>query len=108
MKIKARWIAKNIQRGWSGVVTFVLVVATSQILAQPPAAVPSGDTSNPTEPAPQSASELQSLVAPIALYPDALVAQILTASTFPGPGGHCRLLAAAKQEPDGKRFDAGG
>jgi hypothetical protein len=30
-----------------------------------------------------TASELQSLVAPIALYPDALVAQILTASTFP-------------------------
>jgi hypothetical protein len=30
-----------------------------------------------------SASELSALVAPIALYPDALVAQILTASTFP-------------------------
>jgi len=38
---------------------------------------------NPTETVPQSASELQALVAPIALYPDALVAQILTASTFP-------------------------
>jgi Protein of unknown function (DUF3300) len=33
--------------------------------------------------APISASELQGLVAPIALYPDALVAQILSASTFP-------------------------
>src|ERR1019366_7979661 len=32
---------------------------------------------------PASAQELQSLVAPIALYPDALVAQILNASTFP-------------------------
>ena len=31
----------------------------------------------------QSASELQALVAPIALYPDALVAQVLAASTFP-------------------------
>jgi len=30
-----------------------------------------------------SASQLQALVAPIALYPDALVAQILAASTFP-------------------------
>jgi hypothetical protein len=30
-----------------------------------------------------SASELQALVAPIALYPDALVAQILAAATFP-------------------------
>ncbi len=33
--------------------------------------------------APLSAGELQQLVAPIALYPDALVAQILGASTFP-------------------------
>ena len=33
--------------------------------------------------APMSANELESLVAPIALYPDALVAQILAASTFP-------------------------
>lgn len=36
-----------------------------------------------TEAAPKSASELQALVAPIALYPDALVAQVLSASTFP-------------------------
>src|SRR5437016_1149666 len=32
--------------------------------------------------APQTAAELQALVAPIALYPDALVAQILSASTL--------------------------
>lgn len=33
--------------------------------------------------APMTAAELQGLVAPIALYPDALVAQILSAATFP-------------------------
>jgi hypothetical protein len=33
--------------------------------------------------APLTAPELQALVAPIALYPDALVAQILSAATFP-------------------------
>lgn len=33
--------------------------------------------------APMTAAEIQALVAPIALYPDALVAQILSASTFP-------------------------
>jgi hypothetical protein len=33
--------------------------------------------------APLDASQLDQLVAPIALYPDALVAQVLTASTFP-------------------------
>jgi hypothetical protein len=30
-----------------------------------------------------SANQLQALVAPIALYPDALVTQILAAATFP-------------------------
>jgi hypothetical protein len=35
------------------------------------------------EPAPLSANELQALVAPIALYPDQLVAEILAAATFP-------------------------
>ena len=42
-----------------------------------------GAASGGTEGAPMSTNELQSLVAPIALYPDSLVAQILTASTFP-------------------------
>src|SRR3981189_572335 len=37
-----------------------------------------------TQPPPQqSAQELDQLVAPIALYPDALVAQILAAASFP-------------------------
>ena len=34
-------------------------------------------------PAPQSAEQIQALVAPVALYPDALVAQVLSAATFP-------------------------
>jgi hypothetical protein len=37
----------------------------------------------PVAPGKQSPQELQQLVAPIALYPDALLAQILAASTFP-------------------------
>jgi hypothetical protein len=40
-------------------------------------------TGNPTDTAPQSPAELQALVAPIALYPDSLVAQVLSAATFP-------------------------
>jgi len=32
---------------------------------------------------PETAEELQAMVAPIALYPDSLVAQVLTAATFP-------------------------
>jgi Protein of unknown function (DUF3300) len=46
---------------------------------------PAGQSSEQSPaPAPQqSPQELQQLVAPIALYPDALVAQILAASTYP-------------------------
>ena len=40
-------------------------------------------SSYPGQGAPATADELQSVVAPIALYPDALVAQILSAATFP-------------------------
>src|SRR5919108_4568745 len=36
-----------------------------------------------TQPAPETPEQLQQLVAPIALYPDALVAQILAAATYP-------------------------
>ena len=44
---------------------------------------PTGSTGYSGQGAPLSADELQQLVAPIALYPDALVAQILGAATFP-------------------------
>jgi hypothetical protein len=40
-------------------------------------------TQTPVQAAPQTAAQLQQLVAPIALYPDALVAQILAAATYP-------------------------
>src|SRR5271169_5903960 len=80
-----RMITKDTKKFLSVVLSFVLIMSSSQILYgyQTAAPVPGADTGNPTEAAPQSASELQSLVAPIALYPDSLVAQILTASTFP-------------------------
>jgi len=53
----------------------------------PPAAQDSTQAAPAPAPAPpytqQTAEQLQQLVAPIALYPDSLVAQILAASTFP-------------------------
>jgi hypothetical protein len=78
-------IAKTLQKALSLALSSILVVASTQVLngAQTPAVTPSANTGNPTEAISQSASELQALVAPIALYPDSLVAQILTASTFP-------------------------
>src|SRR5580658_3269606 len=48
--------------------------------APPP---PEAAAAAPETPAPLSSDELDDLVAPIALYPDALVAQILAGSTYP-------------------------
>src|SRR5208282_2727874 len=78
-------IATDAKKILSVVLSFLLVTVSPQILYgyQASASAPADDSGNPTEAAPQSASELQALVAPIALYPDALVAQILTAATFP-------------------------
>jgi len=59
----------------------LLCAAWPQDLAAPASAT----TAQPTAPphAQQTPEQLQQLVAPIALYPDSLVAQILAASTFP-------------------------
>jgi Protein of unknown function (DUF3300) len=71
-------ITKFLRQGLSLGLSFALVVFTAGINAegqQSPAGT--GDS------APQTPEQLQALVAPIALYPDALVAQVLGASTFP-------------------------
>ena len=76
-------VAQNMKRAVSVALSLILATVSSQLLYgfQNQASVP--DTGNPTETTPRSAAELQALVAPIALYPDSLVAQVLTASTFP-------------------------
>ena len=59
------------------------VQATTSYSSAPQAATPSAAGSSAPTPAPLSADQLNSLVAPIALYPDALVAQVLAAATNP-------------------------
>src|SRR6266403_3534599 len=55
-----------------------------QFTAQAGSNGPTGQSSeSQAPPAKQSPQELQQLVAPVALYPDALVAQVLAASTYP-------------------------
>ena len=78
-------IAKNVKKMLSLFLSLVFATASSPALNgyQSQSSSPSADTGSPTEPTPQTASELESLVAPVALYPDALVAQILSAATFP-------------------------
>ena len=66
----------------------VLVTTPLPVLAyqSPPATTPASTppaSDYAGQGAPLSAADLQGLVAPIALYPDALVAQILSAATFP-------------------------
>jgi len=63
------------------VLTFSLAGFNTQAESFGPAGQSSDQT--PAPPVQQSTQELQQLVAPIALYPDALIAQILAASTYP-------------------------
>src|SRR5580698_2850957 len=77
--------AANLKKTLSAVLCFVLVNYSSSALYgyQTQSSAASTDAAPPTEPAPQTAAELDALVAPIALYPDSLVAQVLGAATFP-------------------------
>jgi uncharacterized protein DUF3300 len=72
-------MVNDIKKGLAMGLSFALI-AVSLTKAD---ATPGTDGGGAYDGAPMSASELQGLVAPIALYPDALVAQILAASTFP-------------------------
>jgi hypothetical protein len=63
------------------VLSFLLVQFSAQ--ADSYASMAQSSDQAPAPPAKQSPQQLQQLVAPIALYPDALVAQILAASTYP-------------------------
>ncbi len=64
----------------SGTLCLLLIIGTTPLEAQ---AQQTDSTGYSGQGVPLSAEELQQLVAPIALYPDALVAQILGAATFP-------------------------
>ena len=76
---------KDAQKVLSVALGFLLVSASPQVSYgyQAPSSTGHDEAGSPTDAAPLSSSQLQALVAPIALYPDALVAQVLAASTFP-------------------------
>jgi hypothetical protein len=65
--------------------TLLMVIPAAQweAVAQQPAPAAPAPAGSDVRGAPLPAEQLQQLVAPIALYPDALVAQILGAATFP-------------------------
>lgn len=63
--------------------------------------IPPGPPAYSGQSAPLSAQELQQLVAPIALYPDALVAQILGGSAFPDQISEANLWMMANSNLSG-------
>ncbi|HTS06238.1 MAG TPA: DUF3300 domain-containing protein [Candidatus Eisenbacteria bacterium] len=67
----------------SAILSFLLVVTIGPDHARAQQSAPAASPGYSGQGAPLSAEELQQITAPIALYPDALVAQILGASTFP-------------------------
>jgi hypothetical protein len=72
-------VRKHVTHGTAILVSLALIIASSQNQS----AAQTADTATPTQTAPMSQSELRALVAPIALYPDNLVAEVLAAATFP-------------------------
>src|SRR5689334_14489875 len=75
---------QRLRNGLPVLLSLVLWITSSIVVSgfQAPT-TDSNDPGAPTQAAPQTESELRALVAPIALYPDNLVAEILAASTFP-------------------------
>jgi Protein of unknown function (DUF3300) len=80
---RRKMITTFMNRLLAATLSILLTITTvpNQALAQQPA--PDGQAGYSGQGAPLSADNIQQLVAPIALYPDALVAQILGAATFP-------------------------
>src|SRR5262249_37913092 len=77
-------ITKEVRTVLSVLLSFALFIGSSMIMT---GFQGSGDAAAeagaPTQAAAMSESELKALVAPIALYPDNLVALVLAAATFP-------------------------
>src|SRR6516162_9729581 len=71
---------KNVDKTLATVLSFIL---TAALLSGYQVAATGAGVGGAADSAPMSALQLQALVAPIALYPDPLVAQMLAGSTFP-------------------------
>lgn len=76
-----------VRRDWIAVITAILIMQpTWKVHAQQPQPAPAAAPAKPADSPPATKlpnDQLDSLVAPIALYPDALLAQVLVASTYP-------------------------
>jgi hypothetical protein len=118
-----RQLISGAEQSWKRVAMFLLIglvtSAGSGFLLAQDAESPAPDQSQTEAPADDAAAEapyaklskpqLERLVAPIALYPDALVAQILSASTFPtqitDAEGWLQIHPGLSSEDTGKQVD---
>ena len=82
---EGQMIREQVKRVWAVIVSVAVAVGSCEIVSeyQGSNAVLAAEAATPTQAAPMSESELRALVAPIALYPDNLVAEVLAAATFP-------------------------
>src|SRR5580658_10972479 len=81
-----------------GTAVFSLIASGIPVPAQTDA--PTATASTEPQVAKLSDADLDTLLAPIALYPDPLLAQILPASTVPGDIVMASRYVAAKKDPD--------
>src|SRR5216684_2589380 len=81
MPSRRRRIDMLLKRSLSLFLSGCLLLTTAPGAFADPA--PQSEAPSPVQDAQQTPAQLQQLVAPIALYPDALVAQILAAATYP-------------------------
>ena len=77
-----RWVVKRGQPALAVLICVALAVP-APFAQTPPAAVPSASPAQAADAKSFSQPELDQLLAPVALYPDALLAQVLMASTYP-------------------------
>jgi hypothetical protein len=95
-------ILKDAKRLLAVLLSFVLTTASSRMVYGYQSPEPA--TGGGAEAAPMSAVELQGLAAPIALYPDPLVAQILAAATFPDQVAIADYWLQQNKDLSGKAF----
>jgi hypothetical protein len=82
---RVAWAKQSLTLGMSIVLVFTVGPGAATSLAFQTGTAATGSTASTYtgQGVPATAEELQALVAPIALYPDALIAQVLSAATYP-------------------------
>ncbi|WP_421567248.1 DUF3300 domain-containing protein [Stenotrophomonas sp. PD6] len=89
---------------WAKVPTLLLALLCASLAAAPDAVAAPAPAKAATGQAAFTREQLDQMLAPVALYPDALLAQVLMASSY--PGDVTDAVAWSKAHPDAKGEDA--